>query len=397
MSHDSIPTLPQAELLEVAQTMLRLNTCNPPGNERLLADYLAGWARARDLEAEVLPFAPGRANLRIRLPGEQAPALVYCGHLDTVGPGEVAWQHDPFGGETADGFLWGRGAADMKGGLAAMLAAMAALRSAAVRLPGDIVLLATADEEVDMLGAARLSAEGALSGAGWLVIAEPTGLELVPAHRGVLWLELLTHGRAAHGSMPHLGTNAVLHMAALAQRLAGLRLPAPAHPLLPPPTLSLNTIQGGQQINIVPDFCRATLDIRTVPGQDHAQVFETVRAAVSEMSGTLPELRFELRVLNDRPPVDTASDHPLLHAAKRAAKQALGHEPPVRAVSYCTDASVLLAGGALPTLLFGPGDDRLAHQCDERVPVESLVAAARFYAALPGAVYTLADRAPSAP
>ncbi len=382
MSDDSIPTLPLPELLELAQAMIRCNTCNPPGNELRLAEHLADWARARDLEAEVQPIAPGRANLRLRLTGGgDAPALVYCGHLDTVGPGDVPWQRDPFGGEAADGCLWGRGASDMKGGLAAMLAAMAALRRAGARLPGDLLLLATADEEVDMLGAARLAAEGGLSGAGWLVIAEPTNLDLVPAHRGVLWLEVVTYGRAAHGSMPHL------HMAALAQRLSTLRLDAPPHPLLPPPTVSVNTIAGGKQVNIIPDLCRATIDIRTVPGQDHAQVLEAVRSALTDLAASIPDFQFELRVLTDRPPVETATGHPLLAAARRAARRALGLEPPVRAVSYCTDASVLLAGAGLPTLLFGPGDDRLAHQCNEHIRIDSLAAAARVFAALPPAVY----------
>ncbi len=398
MSDDSLPTLPLPELLALAQAMIRHDTCNPPGNEQALAEALAAWARAADLQAEVLPIAPGRANLRLRLPGlGDAPALVYCGHLDTVGPGDVPWQRDPFGGEVADGAVWGRGAADMKGGLAAMLAALAALRRAGARLPGDLVLLATADEEVDMLGAARLAAGAELSRAGWLVIAEPTNLDLVPAHRGVLWLEVVTHGRAAHGSMPHLGINAVLHMAALVQHLSALRLAAPTHPLLPPPTLSVNTMAGGRQVNVVPDQCRATLDIRTVPGQDHAQVLETVRSAIGQLAASIPEFRSELRVLTDRPPVETALSHPLLAAARQAAGRSLTHEPSVRAVSYCTDASVLLAAGLRPTLLFGPGDDRMAHQVDEHVRVEALAAAARFYAALPWAVFSLpTDEAVSA-
>lgn len=388
MTDDLLPALALADLVELAQAMIRHNTCNPPGNEQALAVQLADWARAHGLEAEVLPIAPARANLRLRLPGGgQAPALVYCGHLDTIGPGDVPWRHDPFGGAVIDGLLQGRGASDMKGGLAAMLAAMAALRRAGERLPGDLVLLATADEELGMTGAARLAAEGALSGAGWLVIAEPTSLDLVRAHRGVLWLEAVTHGRAAHGSMPHLGVNAILHMTALAQRLSALRLPAAPHPLLPPPTISLNTIAGGQQVNIVPEQCRATIDIRTVPGQVHAQVLETVRSAIAGLAEAIPEFRFDLRVLADRPPVETAPDDPLLDAARRAAEAALGFEPPVRAISYCTDASILLAAGPLPTLLFGPGDERLAHQCDEHVPVEALAAAARFFAALPRAVF----------
>jgi succinyl-diaminopimelate desuccinylase len=378
----------EAATVELAQALVRIDTTNPPGNEERMAEYLAQQAQGWGLAARLLPVAPGRANLLIRLPGAgQAPTLIYSGHLDTVPVGQQAWSHDPFAGEVSQGRLWGRGAADMKGGVAAMLSAMAALRRDQIRLPGDLIFLGTIDEEIGFLGSHRLLDDGFLDGAGWLVIAEPTNLDLVPAHRGVLWLEIETLGRAAHGSMPHLGVNAVLHMNALIDRLTRLPLPAPAHRLLPPPTLSVNRVSGGDRINVVPDHCLAWVDLRTVPGQDHAALLAELDQVVVSLAASLPEFRCNLRVLADRPAVETAADHPLMQSARAVARGVLGREPAMRGVSYCTDASVFQPPEKVPTLIFGPGDDNLAHQRDEHVEIAALVAAGRFFTALPQEIF----------
>ncbi len=389
MSMDrALARIDNPDLVAFTQDLIRLDSINPPGQEHAVADVLAARARAWGLEVQIQPVADGRPNVLVRLPGAgQAPTLLYCGHLDTVPPGEVPWEHGPLSGDLVDGLLWGRGASDMKGGLTTMLVAMAALRQANVRLPGDLVLAAVVGEEVDCAGSRHYLARGGMNGVGWLVVSEPTDLDLVVAHRGALWLEASTIGKTAHGSMPHLGVNAILHMMELIARLRGWEHPWQPHLLLEPPTLSVNTIAGGIKTNVIPDVCRTTIDIRTLPGQDHAEVLRGLDNLADQLSASVPDFRAQFRVLNDQPPVQTPIDDPLIQAAQRASGIAFGGERPVRGATYYTDASVLQPPTGVPTLIMGPGDDKLAHQPNEFVSVQALSAAARFFTVLPSEVY----------
>jgi succinyl-diaminopimelate desuccinylase len=384
---DALANIDDATLTDFTQQLIRLDSMNPPGQEQAVADEFARQGRDWGLEVTVEYVVEGRPNVLVRLPGGGAPTLLYCGHLDTVPPGGVPWEHEPLSGDLVGDQLWGRGASDMKSGLTSMLAAMAALRQADVRLPGDLVLAAVVGEEVDCAGSRHYLAQGGMDGVAWLVLSEPTNLDLVVAHRGALWLEATTYGKTAHGSMPHLGTNAIVHMMELVHRVRCWEYPWQPHPLLQPPTLSVNTIAGGVNTNVVPDVCRTTIDIRTLPDQDHGEVLRSLERLADDLTGSVPEFRAEFRVLNDRAPVQTPVDDPLVLAAQAATRIAFRADRPVRGASYYTDASVLQPPTGVPTLIIGPGDDRLAHQPNEFVSVEALVAAARFFTALPLEVY----------
>ncbi|MFN0074743.1 MAG: M20 family metallopeptidase, partial [Chloroflexota bacterium] len=262
----ALDSIDDAQLVALTRELIQVDSINPPGNEQAVAELLAARAREWGLQAEIRDVAPGRPNVVIKLAGTgAAPTLLYLGHLDTVPPGEVPWIYPPLSGELADGRIWGRGAADMKGGLAAMLVAMATLKRAGVALPGDLVLVAVVGEEVDCAGSKHFLADHGMDNVGWLVISEPTAMDFVVAHRGALWVEATTYGKTAHGSMPHLGVNAILGMLELVHRLRGWEHPWSPHPLLAPPTLSVNTIEGGVKTNVSPDTCRATIDMRTLP------------------------------------------------------------------------------------------------------------------------------------
>lgn len=377
------------ELIQLTRDLIRIDSVNPPGNEQAVAEMLASRARDWGLEAEIRTVAAGRPNVLVRIPGAgQAPTLLYLGHLDTVPPGEVPWVYPPLSAELAEGRIWGRGAADMKSGLAAMLVAMAALKRANVSLPGDLVLVAVVGEEVDCAGSKHFLAERGMDNVGWLVISEPTANDFVVAHRGALWVEATTYGKTAHGSMPHLGVNAILGMLELVHRLRGWEHPWTPHPLLAPPTLSVNTIDGGVKTNVIPDTCRATIDMRTLPGQQHPEILESLQRLAAEVAAGQPELRAEIRAVNDEPPVETPTDHPLIVAAQRAAERTLGGQRRVRAATYYTDASVLQPPTGVPTLIVGPGEDGQAHQPNEWVAVDALCLAARLFTVLPEEVFS---------
>ena len=373
----------QAKITDVLASLVRFNSANPPGNEAPVAQYLMDILAGIGLEAQVVPLVKGRANVIARLPGRRAaPALMFCGHLDTVGLGQIDWQHDPFGAEIVNGRLYGRGASDMKGGLAAVVAAIDALSHAGMKLGGDVIVAGTAGEEVDFLGARQLLASGALNGVGALVVPEPTSLRLVTAHRGLTWLRLTTQGKAAHGSMPELGVNAILHMYALIERLQHHRFTHKPHPLLRSSTVNIGTLSGGTATNIVPKRCQATVDIRTVPGQSTKDVLKEIQELIAGLEREVPNFYARVEVIKDTSAVVTDPGAPLVRAAQRATQAVLGQKLVPKGVSYTTDASVLTPPTGIPTIIFGPGETAMAHQLDEYVVIDKVVQAARFYAVL---------------
>ena len=372
------------DVVSLTQRLVRAGSENPPGSEARAGAELVEQAERWGLPVTVQEVVSGRANVVVRLAGAgTAPALVYCGHLDTVPAGSFGWTTDPFGGEVRDGYVWGRGAVDMLGGLAAMLTSLAALREA--NLPGDVVLAAVVGEEVDCAGSRHLDGTDVLDDAGWLVVGEPTGLDLVIAHKGAIRIELVVHGRAAHGAHPQHGANAVMAMARLISTLDVFAADVPTHPLLGAPTASVNTIVGGTAINVVPDVCRAVVDIRTVPGVDVDTVLRTIDRTADLVRGESIEISAEL--MQVRSPVSCAPDHPLVSAAQQAAADTFGAPRDIRGAAYFSDASVLAPPRDLPTLLFGPGEEALMHQPDERVTASALHRATEFFTALPRALF----------
>ncbi|BCL33176.1 M20 family metallopeptidase [Streptomyces aurantiacus] len=376
-----------AELVELTQALIRIDTVNPPGNERAVAQLLLDRALEWGLEGEIVELSEARANLQLRLPGgTEQPALMYCGHFDTVPLGGAPWTHDAHGAHLSpEGVLWGRGAVDMKGGVAAMVCGMGALARRSAQFPAEIRFLGTIGEEVDCAGARAALGSGAMDGVGRLVIAEPTNMELVVAHKGALFLELTARGRSAHAAMPEQGVNAISHMMRLLERIEQLDFRVGEHPLLGRPTVTIGTITGGSVVNIVPDRCVAQVDIRTTPDVDHEALLEVLAHVVD--AHRVDGVEFELRVTGDYPPVGTAPDDPLVTAADRVLRAFGDGAPRKTAVSYFSDGSILQPPTGLPTLLCGPGDPDLAHQTDERVDVAQLVRAARFFAELPYEVF----------
>ena len=375
------PAIPGAELGDLLRRLIRIDSCNPPGREGPVAELLSGWLQDAGLEVELDRFAADRANVVARWRGSGGePALLFNGHLDTVPVERRQWRHDPHAAVVEGDVLHGRGTVDMKGGVAALAMACAALARAGIRLRRDLIFAGTAGEEVDCCGSQRLAA-GGLGPVGALVVGEPTSLHVVTAHKGALWLRIVTSGRAAHGSMPDQGSNAIAGMCRIIEKLQAYRPAHRPHPLLGPPTVNLGTIRGGAKVNIVADRCVLTADLRSVPGQDHAALLRDVRELATTAAAETG-VTAQVEVLTDRPAIDTPVHEPLVGTALEVAAQVLGGAPAPRGVSYFSDASVLTPALGVPTLIFGPGDERLAHQVDEHTTLSSVAAAARFYTAL---------------
>ena len=373
-------SIDEPKLVTLTQELIRYQTVNPPGDEILLAERLAEILSELGLEASVVPFADKRANVVCRVRGSgRRSALVFSGHLDTVPVGTDRWGYGPFSGEIANGRIYGRGAADMKSGVAAMMVAVAAVKNSGIQLHGDLVLALTAGEEVDSIGATHLVKQGLLTDAGALVIAEPTGLDVCIAEKGALWLEVVMKGRAAHGSSPHLGKNAIIPMASFIGSADKFMHNPSSHDLLGKPTMNIATIDGGFKTNVVPDQCRLTIDFRTIPGQDTVQLYETV-SSLARAAAEAHEVEWGSKIINEREPVDTSRDDPFVKLFLESTRSVLQTEPAIGSVAYYTDGAVFVPGLQVPMVICGPGEAACAHQVNEWVEIDKLRPAALIYA-----------------
>jgi succinyl-diaminopimelate desuccinylase len=360
-----------SEVAALAQELIKIDTTNPPGGELTVAVLLAERLRAAGIISELQCFAPGRANLVSRRRGRGTQgALMLSGHLDTVPADEPAWKVPARDGVIRDGRLYGRGALDMKGSVAAMVVAYECLCASEEVPAGDIVLALTAGEETDSVGAAALCASDLLAGVEATLIGEPTDFGVGIGHRGALWVRVEADGVPAHGSQPDAGVNAVralldwLHPFSSIESLVDRAVGGNATG-----TVSLNMIGGGNAPNVIPGKAYALLDFRTVAGHDHAAIL----GALSRRGEGI-----ELTILRDAPPIAIDANDPLVVAAL-AAVDKCGVSPRVRHMSYVTDGSVFVAELAVRAVILGPGSEAGAHIHDESIGLSDLTAAALIY------------------
>lgn len=348
--------------------------------ERAIAELTAGWLESWGFEVEVVEVADGRFNTVGRRGTGSGPTLILNGHLDTVGVEGMTV--DPFGAELRDGRLWGRGSCDMKGGVASLLAAAAA--TVGDQLAGTLIVALTGDEEHASLGMAHLVESGVRADAA--IVCEPTSLAVMPAHKGFVWVEADFTGRAAHGSRPEVGVDAILHAGRFLAALDGLQSELngrTAHPLLGHGTLHAGTIQGGVAASVYPERCSVVLERRTLPGETGEGVTEEFRRVleqtVGEGSGTSKQgvagLTAELRQGLTRPGTEVPVESPLVTGLLRAC----GGEGVAEAVEGMTawvDAAFFNEVG-IPAVCFGPGSIAQAHSVDEWIDPTEIGACSR--------------------
>ena len=267
----------------------------------------------------------------------------------------------------------------MKGGVAALMVAMKTLAEAHIPLRGDLILTATAGEETDSLGARAMAARPDLGPVQAVVIPEPSYNNIYVAEKGALWLEITTQGKMSHGSMPELGRNAIMMMVKLISDLEKLRIPYQEHLLLGTFTMSINTISGGMKTNVVPDHCVTTVDMRTVPGQDHRLIMNQVEELIAELSRCVTDFKALVRVTNDRIPIETSPQDPVVQTFVNVVAEVTGKKPPMKGANYYSDAVVFVPVFKAPMIICGPGDARLAHQPNEHVEVSKLIETAKIY------------------
>lgn len=366
-----------------------VKTPSHPGvrrQEREVARRLGEFLRRRGVESRLIEVRDGRPNLLATVDsGRPGPHLVVCGHTDTV-PLNKDDSGVGFRGEVVGDVLEGRGAADMKGALAAMAGALAALHEHGGPSAGKITLAAVIDEEMESLGAEALIAGGVT--ADGAIVGEPTENRVALGHKGLEWLEIEIVGRAAHGGTPEAGINAINAAADFVRLVEERLLPALAsrrHPLLGPPTINCGTIEGGDQPSTVAARCVLRLDRRSVPGESYASIGGELRALLDEIARRRPGLRTSLR----RMPGGMATlehlssvlspDHPLALATRAACETVTGRPQTDLAFPAWTDAGLLSNFASMPCVILGPGDLSVAHTPRESIPVSQVRDAVAIY------------------
>ncbi|MEV8372376.1 M20 family metallopeptidase [Kribbella sp. NPDC056861] len=365
-------------LVTVTQRLLRATGQNPPGEEAATVAALSAAAIELGLEVVESRVEPGRENVSITLAGGNGPGLLLVGHTDVVPVGD-GWTKDPFGGELTDGRLYGRGASDMKGGLAAALVALAALRGAG--LSGPVELAALMDEEETGKGIRSYVDSASQS---WLgcITAEPTDLQTIIGARGDSYLKVSVHGKSCHAGNPADGANAIYGAAAVIAEIEKLHaeLAKAPHPLLGAATWSVGQIQGGTGGSIVPAECVLVADRRLLPGESPAAVLDDLRTRVAALKLEDRGLSVELEMPMEMPAFLTPADADLVTVTDAALTDAGGPGLPLGGWTAACDGGYVARDLGVPVVVLGPGSVvSQAHRADESVGVDELVIAAKTY------------------
>jgi acetylornithine deacetylase/succinyl-diaminopimelate desuccinylase len=369
------------EVLRFARLLIAARSENPGGTEDEAAEVAGDLLAGLGAEPRVVRGEADRPSLVARLGGADRPSLAWNGHLDTVPAGDPGtWSRPPFAGEVVQGRLIGRGACDMKGPVAAALAAVSAIRRSNIELGGAFHLHLAADEELAGLHGTKVLWERGFLDQDAAIVGEPSDLQLGLAERGGAWITATARGRAAHGSTPHLGVNAITSMARLLLRLPE-GLPDLEHPLVGRPTINAALIQGGSAPNVVPDRCEVDIDRRLIPGEtDPERVLDPLRRVVDALRADHPGFDVDLEIREWTDAAEAPPGTAIAAAAREAVAAETGAPPADVGFTGITDARFYLNDARIPAVILGPGSLQVAHTADEWVAVEDLVAAARVYA-----------------
>lgn len=358
----------------------RVNTTQPKGNESLLVDLIENIFKKYDIEKQRFDHGDNRSSLIIKIPGkENFGGIAFCGHLDTVSLGdESLWSHPPLGFEMEKGLVYGRGAADMKGGVASIIEMGRCILESDIDLEKPVYLCFTADEEVGGIGILSMLDSDWLQKVDEVVICEPSDEKIGIAEKGALWLKIEIKGKSSHGSRPEIGTNALENGILFSKKLREYVCTTEEHDLLGSNTMVITKINGGLMTNIIPDYAAMEMDIRTIPSTDHENIYKKAKAISRNMEKDEKNLSIKITILNNRPSVETNIDNPFVKRMQQVSKE-LGMDNECRGIIFYTDASQLIPKISVPFVILGPGDDKQAHQIDEHIDPKSIKLLADLY------------------
>lgn len=358
----------------LTQTLVQINSASPslgsvPGpGETSIACYITAWFQHRDIETHWIEPTPGRPSVVAVARGSGGgKSLMLNGHIDTVTL--MGYEKDPLSGEIVNGKLYGRGAADMKAGVAAMMIALANAKK--LNLRGDIVFAGVADEEANSIGTEDVLRAGWRTDAA--IVTEPTDLEILHAHKGFVWLDVTVHGQASHGSRADLGVDAITKAGYFLAELDrhGERIRSgPGDPVVGTGTIHAGLISGGEETSSYPAECKISIERRTIPGETPKTVEKEIQDIIDKLTKEVPAFEADVKVTFSRDPHSTPLGHPLTKLVADVVTKSLGHKASIVGAPYWTNCGLLAAAG-IPSLLWGPKGEGL-HAKEEWVDTESI-------------------------
>jgi succinyl-diaminopimelate desuccinylase len=392
---DVLGRIDRGELVRLTRELVRIPSVyrpeEPEGNENDVARFVADYLRDAGFETRTEEAAPGRPNVWAVWEGDSTgKTLLFEAHTDVVTEGGAQeWDHPPFGAERDGGRIYGRGACDTKGNLAAAVVAVRAIRDSGVAFPGTLVLCHPVDEEGMMVGIKAFIQNGHAGGVDAAVICEPEENQICTRQKGALRVEVSVRGRMAHGAMPLSGVNPVTRAARFVVAVEELEREEMARygedPFLGCPSLTPTILMGPElgepQINVIPASAYVALDIRTIPAQSHRDLVERLRDILARLAADDPDFDATFEVIEERPPTETQKDEPLVGAMARATTYLTGEEPRYNGVPGATDGTFLHAWAGIPVVTTGAGNREIPHHADEWVDEEELLATCKLYAA----------------
>jgi succinyl-diaminopimelate desuccinylase len=368
------------EVTELTAALVRIDTVNPPGNERAAADLCRKALEPFGATFDEVEPESGRTSLLARVGNGNQRTLIVNGHLDVVPIDPSAWTHDPFGAEIIGDRMYGRGTTDMKGGIAAAICALNVLQRAGRQPSCDIVFHLVADEERGgALGAAVLADQGLIKGDACLV-PEPTSLAIGVGERGLLVMDVTTIGTPAHGSQPQNGVSAIEKASKIVLAIHAADFGEAPHDLLGKPTANVGVIAGGSGHNTVSEWCTVTIDRRVLPGYDRDKAVAEITKRIDAIDDA--DLRYKAEVVTWGEPSELDRNHAFVGQVRDAVASVLGTSPPVVGMGFTTDARFVRNQAGVPAVVCGPGDVERAHTNDEWISIEKLAAATAAYAQL---------------
>jgi succinyl-diaminopimelate desuccinylase len=392
---DVLNEIDREELVRLAQDLIRIPSVyrpeQPDGSETRVARFVADYLERSGFGVQVEEVAPGRPNVWAVWDGDRpGKTLLFEAHTDVVTEGSAEdWDHPPFRAERDGGRIYGRGACDTKGNLAAAVVAVRAIRDSGVPFPGRLVLCHPVDEEGMMAGIKAFIERGHAEGVDVAVICEPEENQLCIRQKGALRVEVTVRGTMAHGAMPLSGVNPVTRAARFVVAVEELEKEEVARhgedPFLGYPSLTPTILMGPDcgepQINVIPASAYVALDIRTVPAQSHSELIKRLQDILAKLAAEDPDFDASLEVIEERPPTETPKDEPLVTAMAKAYEHLAGEEPAYNGVPGATDGTFLHAWAAVPIVTTGAGGREIPHQTDEWVDEEELLTTCKLYAA----------------
>ena len=372
------------EIVEFLANLVKAKSINPPGDTRQAARVIQEKLREFDLEAEIVAVDEDKPNILARINPGKSPELLFNSHIDTVPIGELdQWKYDPLGAEIVEGTMYGRGVADAKSSVVAMIMAAKAIMEMNVNLKGTLVINPVSDEEVGGFKGAKYILDEGYINPDFVVIGEQTDNQIAIVEKGIIWFTIKTIGKTAHASTPWDGVSAIQNMVkllTLVEDRIGTKIKTQSHPLTPPPSMNIGTIKGGVKTNVVADSCEVTIDRRFLPQENPDSVTKEFTDIIKELEGTDPNFKAEFQVPLIGAPINTSPDEKIVNIAQQVCSS-LNLRSELIGYKQASDGRFYSEKG-IPTIILGPSDPKVGHTPNEHVKLDAVITATKIYALL---------------